>query len=54
VSHEIEVLPAGLGAAGRDALASLLGRVVLDNKVPVVFMELDEGPSSGVYRPRSP
>ena len=40
----IEELPAGLSAAERDTLARLLGRVVLDNKVPVVFMEPD-GPA---------
>ena len=41
--RRIDKLPAGLSAAERDTLAVLLGRVVLDNKVPVVFMELDEG-----------
>jgi DNA-binding MarR family transcriptional regulator len=41
--RRIENLPAGLSAADRDTLAGLLGRVVLDNKVPVVFMEPDEG-----------
>jgi DNA-binding MarR family transcriptional regulator len=41
--RRIEKLPAGLSAADRDTLASLLGRIVLDNKVPVVFMEPDEG-----------
>jgi DNA-binding MarR family transcriptional regulator len=41
--RRIEKLPSGLSAAERDTLAGLLGRVVLDNKVPVVFMELDEG-----------
>jgi DNA-binding MarR family transcriptional regulator len=41
--RRIEKLPAGLGTADRDTLAGLLGRVVQDNKVPVVFMELDEG-----------
>ncbi len=39
--RRIEKLPAGLSAAERDTLASLLGRVVLDNKVPVVFLEQD-------------
>ncbi|MEV0298952.1 MarR family transcriptional regulator [Nocardia sp. NPDC050710] len=39
----IENLTSGLAAAERDALADLLGRVVLDNKVPAVFMEPDEG-----------
>jgi DNA-binding MarR family transcriptional regulator len=41
--RRIEKLPAGLSAAERDTLAGLLGRIVLDNKVPVVFMEPDEG-----------
>lgn len=39
--RRVEKLPAGLTAAERDALASLLGRIVADNKVPLVFMELD-------------
>lgn len=30
-------LPSGLDAGEREALAGLLGRVVLDNEVPVVF-----------------
>ena len=42
----IEKLQVGLTAEERDTLASLLGRVVLDNEVPLVFMELDEGASS--------
>lgn len=42
--RRIEKLPAGLGAADRDTLADLLGQVLRDNKVPVVFLELDEGP----------
>lgn len=41
-SRRIEKLPAGLSAAERDTMAGLLGRVVLDNKVPEVFLELDE------------
>jgi DNA-binding MarR family transcriptional regulator len=41
--RRIEKLTTGLSAAGRDMLADLLGRIVLDNEVPVVFMELDEG-----------
>jgi DNA-binding MarR family transcriptional regulator len=45
--RRIETLPAGLNAAERDTLAGLLGRIVLDNEVPVVFMELDEGASAG-------
>ncbi|MGY4769523.1 MarR family winged helix-turn-helix transcriptional regulator [Kribbella sp. CWNU-51] len=40
--RRIDKLPAGLSAGERDALAGLLGRVVLDNEVPAVFMELDE------------
>jgi DNA-binding MarR family transcriptional regulator len=43
--RRIEKLPAGLDAAERETLACLLGRVVLDNEVPVVFLELDEGAS---------
>lgn len=45
--RRIEKLPAGLGAADRDALAGLLGRVVLDNEVPVVFLEPEEGAAGG-------
>jgi DNA-binding MarR family transcriptional regulator len=41
--RRIEVLPAGLTDTERARLADLLGRVVQDNKVPMVFMELDEG-----------
>ncbi|MDT7729684.1 MAG: hypothetical protein QOI21_6260 [Actinomycetota bacterium] len=44
--RRIEKLPAGLSADERDTLASLLGRIVMDNKVPAVFMELDKGTSS--------
>jgi DNA-binding MarR family transcriptional regulator len=36
-------LPAGLSADERHTLASLLGRVVLDNEVPMVFLEPDAG-----------
>lgn len=39
--RRVEKLVAGVDATERDTLAGLLGRVVLDNKVPVVFMELD-------------
>lgn len=42
--RRIEELSAGLGSAERARLAGLLGRIVLDNKVPEVFMEPDEGP----------
>ncbi len=50
--RRIEKLAAGLSAAERDTLARLLGRVVLDNKVPVVFMEPDQGvpPLAGTKR----
>lgn len=41
--RRIDKLAKRLSAAERDTLASLLGRVVLDNKVPVVFLEQDEG-----------
>jgi DNA-binding MarR family transcriptional regulator len=41
--RRIERLPSGLSASERDTLADLLARVVLDNKVPLVFLELDEG-----------
>jgi DNA-binding MarR family transcriptional regulator len=41
--RRVEELAAGLSATERDTLAGLLGRIVLDNKVPVVFMEPDEG-----------
>jgi DNA-binding MarR family transcriptional regulator len=37
--RRVDKLPAGLDAAERDALASLLGRVVLDNKVPKIFLD---------------
>ena len=37
--RRIEELPAGLSAADRDALALLLGRLVVDNQVPAVFLE---------------
>ncbi|GAA3140208.1 MarR family transcriptional regulator [Planomonospora alba] len=36
--RRIEALTAGFAPAERDALAALLGRVVLDNKVPAVFL----------------
>ncbi|WP_405142070.1 MarR family transcriptional regulator [Sphaerisporangium sp. NBC_01403] len=44
--RRVEMLPAALGEADRGRLADLLGRVVLDNKVPVVFMDWDEAPPS--------
>jgi len=40
--RRIEELPAALGAEERDTLAGLLGRVVLDNEVPEVFLPLNE------------
>ncbi len=40
--RRIDRLPAGLSATERDTLAGLLGRVVVDNEVPVVFLEPDE------------
>jgi DNA-binding MarR family transcriptional regulator len=39
--RRVERLPAGLEPAEADLLADLLGRVVLDNEVPVVFVEPD-------------
>lgn len=39
--RRIDKLPSGLSGAERDTLADLLGRVVRDNKVPVVFMDAD-------------
>jgi DNA-binding MarR family transcriptional regulator len=41
-SRRMEALAAGLSAADRSRLTALLGRVVLENRVPVVFMESDE------------
>jgi DNA-binding MarR family transcriptional regulator len=40
--RRVAELPAGLSAAERDTLASLLGRIVDDNKVPMVFLEPDD------------
>jgi DNA-binding MarR family transcriptional regulator len=37
--RRVEQLAAGLSAADRDALAGLLGGIVLDNKVPEIFLE---------------
>jgi DNA-binding MarR family transcriptional regulator len=48
--RRVETLSAGLGDADRGTLAALLGQVVQDNKVPVVFMELDEGASTAHRR----
>lgn len=40
--RRIDELAAGLGGDERDTLAGLLGRIVFDNEVPVIFMEPDE------------
>jgi DNA-binding MarR family transcriptional regulator len=40
--RRIDKLPAGLTADERETLAGLLGRVVRDNEVPAVFLQLDE------------
>lgn len=42
--RRVEALSDGLGVPDRELLAGLLGRLVLENKVPVVFMESDDGP----------
>ncbi|ROQ71471.1 MarR family transcriptional regulator [Streptomyces laculatispora] len=42
--RRVERLSDGLDAADRELLARLLGRLVLKNKVPVVFMEPDQAP----------
>ncbi|MEV3920979.1 MarR family winged helix-turn-helix transcriptional regulator [Actinomadura coerulea] len=47
--RRIEQLPGGLSPAERDALAGLLGRVVLENEVPPVFLEPGEGGASGAH-----
>jgi DNA-binding MarR family transcriptional regulator len=38
--RRVDRLPAGLSDAERDLLARLLGRIVMENKVPVVFLEV--------------
>jgi DNA-binding MarR family transcriptional regulator len=48
--RRVEKLPERLSAAERDTLADLLSRIVQDNKVPVVFIEPDEGPSAARAR----
>lgn len=45
--RRIEGLAAGLAAPEREALAGLLGRVVLDNEAPAVFGEPGEGGTAG-------
>jgi len=37
--RRVNELPSGLDAVERDALAGLLGRIVRDNEVPLVFLE---------------
>ncbi|MFG2004964.1 MarR family winged helix-turn-helix transcriptional regulator [Spirillospora sp. NPDC048911] len=41
--RRVEALPSNLSPSEREALAALLGRVVLDNEVPAVFQEPAEG-----------
>jgi DNA-binding MarR family transcriptional regulator len=48
--RRVDELCAGLSPAQRDTLAGLLGRIVLDNNVPVVFLEQDEGASASRRR----
>jgi DNA-binding MarR family transcriptional regulator len=43
--RRVEELPAGLAEADRVVLAGLLSRVVTDNEVPVVFLDVDEAPA---------
>lgn len=40
--RRVEALPAGLDAAERATVAGLLGRIVVDNEVPVVFVDPDD------------
>jgi DNA-binding MarR family transcriptional regulator len=40
--RRVDALTTSLPAADRDALAGLLGRIVRDNRVPMVFMEPDD------------
>ncbi|WNI27021.1 MarR family transcriptional regulator [Streptomyces sp. ITFR-16] len=40
--RRVEALADGLDASDRELLTRLLGRLVLENKVPVIFMESDE------------
>jgi DNA-binding MarR family transcriptional regulator len=41
--RRVAELPTGLSTSERDTLADLLGRIVLENKVPMVFLEPSEG-----------
>ncbi|MBF6059180.1 MarR family transcriptional regulator [Nocardia terpenica] len=43
--RRIDHLAAQLAPADRDTLAHLLGRIVADNKAPIVFMEHNEAPT---------
>jgi len=43
--RRVDKLPMSFTAAERETMAGLLGRIVSDNEVPVVFVELDEGAS---------
>ena len=47
--RRIEELTGGLSQAERGTLAALLGRVVLENEVPAVFLEPGEGGASGTH-----
>ncbi|MFD0021958.1 MarR family winged helix-turn-helix transcriptional regulator [Streptomyces sp. NPDC058382] len=44
--RRVETLSTGLDDTERELLARVLGRLVLDNKVPVVFMESDAPPAT--------
>ncbi|MFG1998260.1 MarR family winged helix-turn-helix transcriptional regulator [Spirillospora sp. NPDC048911] len=44
--RRVEMLPSGLSEAESGKLAELLGRMVMDNAVPEVFMELDDRASA--------
>jgi DNA-binding MarR family transcriptional regulator len=48
--RRIDELSSGFSVAERDTLAGLLGRVVLDNNVPAVFMEANEGTPTALNR----
>lgn len=45
--RRVEALSGGLSGVERDLLAELLGRVVLDNEVPMVFLEADSASFHG-------
>ena len=48
--RRIEALADGLAEAERATLAELLGRVVLDNEAPMVFLDPDPGGGAGARR----